>query len=191
MADKKQICTPVIKTERLVLRQWCEDDLEPFAKLNADPRVMEYFPSILSHQESDDLAKRLSAKLKEQGWGLWAVSVPGLSDFIGFIGLSEPSFSAHFTPAVEVGWRLAYDFWGQGYATEGALEALKYGFETLNLNQIVSFTAVANQRSRHVMEKIGMHHDLKDDFDHPKLPEGHLLKKHVLYRMNHNEWRDL
>ncbi len=108
---------------------------------------------------------------------MWAVSVPGLSDFIGFIGLSEPSFTAHFTPAVEVGWRLAYDFWGHGYATEGALEVLKYGFETLGLNQIVSFTAVQNRRSIEVMKKIGLHHDPADDFDHPKLPEGHRLRR--------------
>ncbi|WP_039356972.1 GNAT family N-acetyltransferase [Candidatus Protochlamydia amoebophila] len=191
MVDNKQIFTPVIKTERLVLRQWCEDDLEPFAKLNADPRVMEWFPSTLSRLESDDLAKRISPKLQEQGWGLWAVSIPDISSFIGFIGLAVPTFNAHFTPAVEVGWRLAYEYWGKGYATEGALAALKYGYEALNLKEIVSFTTVANQRSRHVMEKIGMHHDPKGDFDHPKLPKDHLLKKHVLYRMNHNEWRVL
>ena len=158
--------------------------------MNSDPRVMEYFPSILSHHESHDLAKRLSTKLQEQGWGLWAVSVPEISDFIGFIGLSEPSFNAHFTPAVEVGWRLAYDFWGKGYATEGALEALKYGFETLDLNQIVSFTAVQNRRSIEVMKRIGLHHDPVDDFDHPKLPEGHALRRHVLYRLNSNEWME-
>jgi len=177
-----------VKTKRLVLRPWYEDDFEPFAQMNSDPRVMEYFPSILSRQESDALAQRISTKLQEQGWGLWAVSVPEVSNFIGFIGLSRPSFSAHFTPAVEVGWRLAYDFWGQGYATEGALEALKYGFETLNLNEIVSITAVKNDRSRGVMKKIGMHHDPVDDFDHPKVPEGHQLRHHVLYRLNQNEW---
>lgn len=179
-----------IRTKRLVLRAWHEDDFKLFAKMNSDPRVMEYFPATLSLQESDDLAKRLSAKLQEQGWGLWAVSVPGLSSFIGFIGLSEPSFNAHFTPAVEVGWRLAYDFWGQGYATEGALEALKYGFETLNLNQIVSFTAAQNHRSIQVMKRIGLHHDPIDDFDHPKLAEGHILGRHVLYRLNRNEWME-
>lgn len=179
-----------IRTKRLVLRAWHEEDFKLFAQMNSDPRVMEYFPAILNPQESDDLAKRLSAKLQEQGWGLWAVSVPGISDFIGFIGLSEPSFNAHFTPAVEVGWRLAYDFWGKGYATEGALEALKYGFETLNLNQIVSFTATQNHRSIKVMKTIGLHHDPMDDFDHPKLAEGHILRRHVLYRLNRNEWME-
>lgn len=181
----------ILKTKRLILRPWREEDLESFAQLNADPRVMEYFPSVLSRQESNDLAQRISTKLEKQNWGLWAVSVPDIADFIGFIGLAVPSFEAHFTPAVEIGWRLAFDHWGKGYATEGAKAALKYGFETLNLDEIVSFTAVQNMRSRRIMEKIGMHHDSKDDFDHPKLPEGHSLSKHVLYRLNHSEWRTL
>lgn len=179
----------VIKTERLILRPWCAEDLEPFAKLNADPRVMEYFPSTLSHEESDAFAQIISAKLQEQEWGLWAVSVPEISDFIGFIGLSIPSFSAHFTPAVEVGWHLAYEYWGCGYATEGALGALRYGFKTLNLDEIVSYTAVQNLRSMAVMKKIGMHHNPVDDFDHPKLPEGDKLRRHVLYRLETNEWQ--
>ncbi len=178
-----------VRTTRLILRSWEESDLEPFARLNSDPRVMEYFPSVLSHKESNDLARRIIAKLEEQGWGLWAVSVPGVADFIGLIGLAKPSFEAHFTPTVEVGWRLAFDHWGKGYATEGAKAALAYGFETINLPEIVSFTAVHNMRSRRVMEKIDMHHDPKDDFDHPKLPEGHPLRKHVLYRLNKPDWK--
>lgn len=179
----------MIKTNRLILRPWQEDDLEPFARLNADPHVMELFPSTLNRMESDDLAKRISINLQEQGWGLWAVSMPEVSPFIGFIGLAVPTFSAHFTPAVEVGWRLAYDYWEKGYATEGALAALKYGYETLNLEEIVSFTTVANQRSRHVMEKIGMHHNLEDDFDHPKLSEDHPFRRHVLYRLKRSQWK--
>ena len=174
----------IIRTERLILRSWCDEDLELFAELNADPKVMEYFPAPLNHRESDALAERIIGKIKEQGWGLWAVSVPGIADFIGFIGLAVPEFEAHFTPAVEVGWRLAYKFWGQGYATEGALAALKYGFDTLNLEEIVSFTAITNKRSMAVMKKIGMQHNPKDDFDHPKLHEGHPLRKHVLYRLH-------
>ncbi|MBA2369780.1 MAG: GNAT family N-acetyltransferase [Candidatus Protochlamydia sp.] len=181
----------ILKTKRLILRPWREEDLESFAQLNADPRVMEYFSSVLSRQESNDLAQRISAKLEKQDWGLWAVSVQNIADFIGFIGLAEPSFDAHFTPAVEVGWRLIFDHWGKGYATEGAKAALKYGFETLNHDEIVSFTAVQNMRSRRIMKKIGMHHDSKDDFDHPKLPEDHSLRRHVLYRINHSEWRIL
>ncbi len=178
-----------VKTERLILRPWHESDLEPFAKLNSDPRVMEYFPSVLSHKESNDLARRIIAKFEEQGWGLWAASVPGVADFIGFIGLSKPSFEAHFTPAVEVGWRLAFDHWGKGYATEGARGALQYGFDHLKLDEIVSFTTAQNMRSRHVMEKIGMAHNPKDDFDHPKLSEGHPLRSLVLYRITQLKWR--
>ncbi len=178
-----------LKTNRLILRPWKETDLEPFAKLNADPRVMEYFPSILNPKESKDLAEHISSELEEQGWGLWAVSVPDIADFIGFIGLAKPSFEAHFTPAVEIGWRLASDQWGKGYATEGAKAALAYGFEALNLQEIVSFTATQNMRSRRIMEKIGMSYNPKDDFDHPKLPEDHPLKRHVLYRMTEQEWR--
>ena len=172
----------------MILRPWQESDLEPFAQLNADPRVMEYFPFVLSCKESDDLARRIIVKLEEQGWGLWAASVPDVADFIGFIGLAKPSFEAHFTPAVEVGWRLAFDHWGKGYATEGAKAALAYGFDTINLPEIVSFTAVQNMRSRRIMEKIGMHHDPKDDFEHPKLLEQHPLRTHVLYRLSKTDW---
>jgi len=177
---------PIIKTDRLVLRQWRQEDLEPFAKLNADPRVMEYFPSTLSREDSDQLAKRMQTKIEENGCGFWAVSVLGIAEFIGFIGLNtlDPStLAVPFAPAVEIGWRLAFDYWGKGYATEGARAALHYGFTTLHFKEIVSFTAVQNMRSRHVMEGIGMHHDPKEDFDHPKLPEGHRLRKHVLYRL--------
>lgn len=181
--------SPIIQTDRLVLRQWNNTDFEPFAAINADPRVMEYFPSTLSRKESDDLSKRLCTQLEEQGWGLWAVSVPGIANFIGFIGLARPSFDAHFTPAVEIGWRLAFDYWGKGYATEGAKAVLAFGFDSLNLDEIVSFTAEQNMRSRRIMEKIGMHHSSKDDFDHPKLAEDHPLKRHVLYRMSQQKWR--
>ena len=178
-----------LKTKRLILRPWKETDLEPFAELNVDPRVMEFFPSPLSRQQSDDLAKRISTKMQEQGWGLWAVSIPNEADFIGFIGLAKTTFDAHFTPAVEVGWRLAFPYWGKGYATEGAKAALEYGFETLNLSEIVSFTPVQNTRSRRIMEKIGMHHDPTEDWDHPKIAEGHPLRRHVLYRISKQEWQ--
>ena len=189
---KNMLKKPIIQTERLILRQWREEDLKPFATLNADIRVMEYFPSILSLEESDLMMKRMQAKIEKRGWGFWAVSLTADEKFIGFIGMNDVdqvSLPAHFTPAVEVGWRLAYPFWGKGYATEGALACLKYGFETLSLEEIVSFTAVQNMRSRAVMERIGMHHDSKEDFDHPKLPKGHRLRKHVLYRLKALEWQ--
>ena len=181
-----------IRTERLLLRPWTEEDLEPFAKLNADLRVMEYFPSTLSREESDQIVKRMGKKIEKRGWGFWAVSVPGGADFIGFIGLNDidqTTLPTHFSPAVEIGWRLAFDYWGKGYATEGALASLKYAFEALDLSEIVSFTAVQNERSRAVMEKIGMHSDPTDNFDHPKVPEGNKLKKHVLYRLTQKEWQ--
>ena len=177
-----------IKTERLVLRQWREDDLEPFAKMNADPKVREFFSGLMSREECERSIKLMSDHITRAGWGFWAVSLIETDEFIGFIGLEDVYFQAHFTPAVEIGWRLAFDYWGNGYATEGAKAALTYGFETLNLDEIVSFTAVQNMRSRRIMEKIGMHHSSKDDFDHPKLPEGHPLRRHVLYRLKSTEW---
>lgn len=183
-----------LKTKRLILRPWREEDLEPFAQLNADPRVMEYFPATLSKTESDQLAQRIKNKMNEKGWGMWAVSVPGIAEFIGFIGLNsedQASFPAPFTPAIEIGWRIAFEYWGKGYATEGAKAALAYGFEILNLDEIVSFTAVQNMRSRRIMEKIGMYHDPKDDFDHPKLPKEHKLNRHVLYRLKSRDWEKL
>jgi 3-dehydroquinate dehydratase/shikimate dehydrogenase len=179
---------PVIKTKRLILRPWNESDWEPFARLNSDLRVMEYFPATLSRHESDELATRISTKIKENGWGLWAVSVPEIADFIGFIGLAPVNYSAPFTPAIEIGWRIAFEYWGKGYATEGAKAVLQFGFETLNLEEIVSLTAVGNNRSRNVMEKLGMHHDPKDDFDHPKIPEGNPVRRQVLYRLSKEEW---
>lgn len=177
----------ILTTKRLVLRPWKAGDLESFAKLNADPRVMEYFPSVLSPVESDELGKRISSKIEEQGWGMWAASVPGVSDFIGFIGLAKVLFEAHFTPAVEIGWRLAFDHWGNGYATEGAEAALHYGVKVLDLPEIVALTAVQNRRSRRVMEKLGMHCNRQDDFEHPRVPVGNPLRKQVLYRIKKNE----
>ena len=180
----------VVETERLILRPWKIDDLESYAKLNADPRVMEFFPSVKTYAESKEEYERIVAHSEVRKWGLWAVSVKNGSDFIGFIGLRYEDFPSPFTPAVEVGWRLAFDFWGKGYATEGALASLRYGFTVLYLNEIVSFTPFPNKRSQRVMEKIGMHHNSKEDFDHPKLPQGHRLSRHVLYRLSRREWEN-
>lgn len=172
----------MIETERLILRQWQPGDLPAFAAMNADPRVMEFFPSTLSEAQSNAFAGRVTQRFADRGFGLWAVEVRGGAPFIGFVGLSVPSFDAHFTPCVEIGWRLAYAAWGKGYATEGAHAALAYGFSILKLEEIVSFTTVANVRSRAVMEKLGMRRDPADDFDHPSIPEGHPQRPHVLYR---------
>lgn len=152
--------------------------------MNADPRVMEFLPSVLTREESDALAGRIIEKLTRDGFGLWAVEVVGVADFIGFVGLNAPKFEAHFTPCIEIGWRLAYEHWGHGYATEAATAVMRFGFEQLGLKEIVSFTSTANMRSRRVMERLGMSNSPADDFDHPRLPEGHPLRRHVLYRLS-------
>jgi RimJ/RimL family protein N-acetyltransferase len=168
----------VIETPRLILRPWRDSDREPFARLNADPRVMEYFPALLSRQESDAGVDWILQHFADHGFGLLAAELRETGEFIGYIGLAVPTFHAHFTPCVEIGWRLAAEYWGRGLATEGAREVLRH-----SQVPIVSFTSVQNSRSRRVMEKLGMTHDPAEDFDHPRLPEGHPLRRHVLYRL--------
>ncbi|HMA15550.1 MAG TPA: GNAT family N-acetyltransferase [Kiloniellaceae bacterium] len=184
---------PTLATGRLLLRPWRDGDLAPFAALNGDPEVMAHFPKTLTPAESDAMAGRIQAALAERGFGWWAAEAPGVAPFIGFIGLSVPDFGAHFLPpghrVVEVGWRLARPFWGRGYATEGAREALRFGFEALGLAEIVAFTTTTNARSQAVMRRLGMRHDPADDFDHPKLPPGHRLRRHLLYRLRSAQWR--
>jgi ribosomal-protein-alanine N-acetyltransferase len=177
-----------LRTPRLRLRAWRAGDREPFARINADPRVMEHFPAPLGAAESDALLERIRAHFAERGFGLWAVEVPGGPDFIGFVGLSVPGFEAPFTPCVEVGWRLAAEHWGRGYATEAARAALAFGFGSLGLAELVSFSVPANARSRRVMERLGMRRDPAEDFDHPALPAGHPLRRHVLYRIARESW---
>ena len=176
----------MVETERLLLREWREDDFEPFARMCADPRVMEFFPATLTPEETAAGIERGRAHFARHGFGWWAAELKETGAFIGFIGLAVPYFEAHFTPCVEVGWRLAAEYWRRGLATEGARASLRYGFEVLGLAEIVSFTSVANVRSRRVMEKIGMTHDPADDFDHPRIAEGHPLRRHVLYRLRAN-----
>lgn len=179
---------PTLATPRLILRPWRSSDRPPFAALNADPRVVEFLPRALTPAESDALAERIEAHFAERGFGLWAVEAPGVAEFAGFVGLSVPAFETHFTPCVEIGWRLAAEYWGQGFATEGARAALAFGFEALKLAEIVSFTVPANLRSRRVMERLGMTHRASDDFDHPRLAEGDPLRRHVLYRLRREGW---
>ena len=176
--------SPNIETQRLVLRCWRSSDLEPFAKMNADPNVMEFFPAPLSSPQSDALVAKIERHFRKYGFGLYAVELKDDGGFVGFIGLSVPAFLAHFTPCVEIGWRLSSEFWGKGLATEGAEAVLKYSREVLRLKDVVSFTVPVNLRSRRVMEKIGMTYDPADDFDHPQLPPGHPLRRHVLYRLD-------
>ncbi|MCU0267619.1 MAG: GNAT family N-acetyltransferase [Acidimicrobiales bacterium] len=176
-----------LRTPRLVLRPWRPRDREAFAALNADPVVMEHFPAPLARAASDAFVDRIEAALGRRGWGLWALEVPGVVGFAGYVGLEPVRFEAHFTPAVEVGWRLDRAWWGRGYAPEGATAALGFAFDELGLDEVVSFTAVANARSRQVMAKLGMVHDPADDFDHPDLAEGDRLRRHVLYRIRRAE----
>lgn len=180
---------PELGSARLVLRRWRDRDLEPFAAMNADPEVMEHFPALLSREESDALVQRFEAGFEARGFGVWALEVAATGEFIGFCGLSVPSFEAPFTPAVEIGWRLARPHWGQGYATESARAALTFGFEDVGLDEVVSFTTRANERSQAVMRRLGMTHDPADDFEHPRLAPGHAQRPHVLYRLRAEAWR--
>ena len=177
-----------LTTARLLLRRWSRADREPFAALNADPRVMAYFPDRLTRAESDDLLAKIEAGFEQRRYGLWALEVRATGQFVGFTGLEVASFDARFTPAVKVGWRLARFAWGRDYATEAALASLAFGFEEAGLDEIVSFTAAANLRSRAVMERISMTHDPADDFDHPALPQADRLRQHVLYRIAAADW---
>ena len=175
---------PELRAGRVLLRGWREGDLAPLAALNADPRVMEHYPALLDRAQSDTFVReRVVPQFAERGYGLWAVEVPGVAPFIGYVGLQVPTFEADFTPCVEVGWRLAFPYWGHGYATEAAHAAVAFGFAEAGLEEIVSFTVPANRRSIAVMERLGMTYD--GEFDHPRLPAGHPLRRHVLYRLSH------
>lgn len=172
-----------ITTDRLILRRWTDADRAPFAALNADPAVRRWFPGLLSREESDAQIDRIEAHFDAHGFGLWAVEPRDGGGCIGLLGLQIPQFDAPFTPCVEIGWRLATAHHRRGYATEGARAALADGFDRLGLDEIVSFTVPDNRPSRRVMERIGMQRDPAGDFDHPWLPEGHALRRHVLYRI--------
>jgi RimJ/RimL family protein N-acetyltransferase len=175
---------------RVLLRRWRDEDQAPFAAMNDDARVMEFLPHRLSRDDSDALADRIQKLFRERGFGLWAVEVPGVAPFIGFAGLSIPRFTAHFTPCVEIGWRLAFEYWGYGYATEAAHLVLACGFGRFALPAVVSFTAIRNHRSRALMERLKMRRDPAEDFDHPLLPEGHACRRHVLYRLDASSYFD-
>jgi RimJ/RimL family protein N-acetyltransferase len=179
----------MIRTQRLILREWRDSDLELFAAMNADQDVMAHFRAPLSRAESDTFAERIRARLAEDGWGLWAAEVIDKGVFIGFIGLAAPRFEAHFTPAVEVGWRLSRDSWGRGLAPEGARAVLDFAFDDLGLDEVVSITVPDNRKSRRVMEKLRMTYDPADDFENPTLPVGHPLRPNVLYRITSDQHR--
>jgi RimJ/RimL family protein N-acetyltransferase len=177
-----------LETERLLLRQWRDEDYAPFAALNADPRVMEHFPSTLERAASDRLADIARQAIARNGWGLWAVELRATGAFIGFVGLQHAPTELPFSPAVELGWRIAQPYWGRGYAPEAAREAIRIGFERIALEALVAFTAVGNTKSRRVMAKLGMRY--VRDFEHPRLPEGHPLRAHCLYRITREAWQN-
>jgi RimJ/RimL family protein N-acetyltransferase len=177
-----------LTTERLLLRRWRKQDYTPFQQINADPRVMEFMPAPLSVEESDALIPRIESHFDAHGFGVFAVELIQMRAFIGYVGLMIPGFQAPFMPAVEILWRLDANHWGKGFATEAAREVLRFAFENLKLDSVVSFTVPMNTRSRRVMQRIGMRHQPSEDFDHPKLPAGHPLQKHVLYRIRRENW---
>lgn len=183
--------TPVIEinTRRLLLRQWRDADRQPFADLNADPVVMEFFPAMFSRQQCDSTIDYWRSQIEEKGWGNWAVETIDTGEFIGFVGLSVPRRVFPFSPCVEIGWRLARTHWRKGYATEAARAALAVGFTRLGFEEIVSFTALTNLRSRAVMERLGMV-NAYEDFEHPGVPEGHALRRHCLYRLPRRDWEE-
>ena len=184
---------PRIETPRLLLRHWCQEDREPFAQMNSDSEVMRYFPQTLDRVQSDLFAEVIQIGLEERDHGLWAVELRNdrslePAPFIGFVGLSVPTWNASFTPCTEIGWRLNRPFWGRGFATEAARHVLRYGFQVLKLNEVVSFTSLLNARSMAVMERLGMTRDITEDFDHPKVETNNELCRHALYRISDKKW---
>lgn len=175
---------PTIETPRLILRDWRDADVQAWAALNADPRVTEFFAKTYTRELSEASAAAIRAQLKRDGFGWWALEIRGGPSFIGSIALQAVPFEAAFTPAHEIGWRLASQYWGRGYATEGARAALDFAFNELKWPEVVAFTAASNLRSQRVMERLGMTHDVGDDFDHPRVEEGHPLRRHLLYRIS-------
>lgn len=175
--------TKVIETTRLILRTWDDEDVDIYYSINQDPKVYEFTRGPLTLSQVKEFMAFMNAQFEKMGYTLWAAEEKTSGNLMGFIGLCPVTWESHFTPAVEIGWRLGSEFWGKGYATEGALAVLEYGFSKCKLDEIVSFTVPFNARSIRVMEKIGMKRDLKGDFRHPKLTEDHRLSKHILYRI--------
>lgn len=175
---------PTLESDRLLLRPWRDDDVPHWVAMGADPRVMRFFPSTYDADYAEAMAARLRERLERDGYGWWVLEVKGGSSFAGAIALMDVPFEAPFTPAVEVGWRLQYEHWGRGYATEGAARAIRFAFETLRLQEVVAMTAVENLPSQRVMQRLGMRRNAQDDFEHPRLPEGHRLRRHILYRLS-------
>ena len=180
----------MLQTERLILRQWTNDDLALFSKISGDSDVMEFYPKPMMEEESYSMGSKIQSLINERGWGFWAIEIPNQEKFIGFVGLHIPKESLPFSPCVEVGWRIAKEYWNQGYATEAAKESLRYAFTTLNLNEVVSFTTLVNLRSQAVMQKIGMS-NTGSNFMHPDIEVTHPQCEHVLYKISKLEWEKM
>lgn len=179
----------ILTTDRLILRTWQASDFEPMCEINQDPTAMEFFPSTQDRKQTSQLIEKIEQHYQQYGYTLYAVELKDSGGFIGFVGLLTPQFEAHFTPNTEIGWRLSAKHWGKGYAPEAAKAVLDFAFNQLNLPEVVSFTSKLNLRSIRVMEKIGLHHDANDDFDHPNLDANDPLAHHVLYRLKYSEYK--
>ena len=175
---------PTLESERLLLRPWRDEDLPHWVAMGADSRVMRFFPSTYEAEYAEKMAARLRERLHCDGYGCWVVEVKDVSPFAGVIALQNVPFEASFTPAIEIGWRLQYEHWGRGYATEGAARAIRFAFEVLHLQEVVAMTTVDNLPSQRVMQRLRMSRNAQDDFEHPRLPEGHPLRPHVLWRLS-------
>jgi RimJ/RimL family protein N-acetyltransferase len=176
-----------LKTERLILRQWSRSDLDNFAKINADPEVMKYYPKLLSRQESDAGIAKFEALITKNGWGFWAVETIDDQSFIGLVGLHQPLYKLPFSPCVEIGWRLARAEWGKGYVTEAGSACLEFAFDRLDLSEVYAFTSVANMKSRAVMERLNMI-NIRANFNHPTIPPNSPLREHVVYKIERRAW---
>ena len=179
-----------LETPRLRLRGWHDADLDPLAEMCADPRVMRYFPATLTRDECAAALARCRVHFIRHGFGYWVVERRDEARFIGVAGLAWSRLKLPFCPAVEIGWRLAADQWGQGLAKEAAEAALAFAFEQRKLEHVVSYTSPLNERSRRLMEAVGMQPDELASFDHPCWPEGHPLRRHLLYRITRAHWND-
>ena len=177
-----------MKTERLLLRQWSNEDLVGMARINADPKVMKYYPKLLSRQESNAAVEKFKSLISNNGWGFWAVESTRDQSFIGLVGLHKPTYKLPFGPCVEIGWRLARSSWGRGYATEAGRECLNFAFAQLELSEVYAFTSVANMKSRAVMERLDME-NIQANFEHPSVPHNNPLREHVVYKIESQNWR--
>lgn len=186
----RTFASPVeIRTQRVLLRQWKDSDLDRWAAMNADAEVRKYFPKLLDRAEADDEASRIRGNIAQRGWGMWAIEIPGVHAFAGFVGLSLPALEAAWMPAVEIGWRLSQAAWHKGYATEGAIAAMNFAFDELHLPEVVAMSVKTNTPSHNVMERLGMTRDPSADFDHPRVPTDWPLKTHILHRISPATWK--